>query len=439
MLGLRNRSKKYLYLIYGFGETGKACFNYLKKKNKVLIFDDNQKKIPKKFNIFKFNILKNNIKKEIDFVIISPGINAKKCELKKFLKLNKQKIITDLDIFYLENIHNTKITITGTNGKSTTAKLLYEVLKNQNKDVRLVGNIGKPVLLEKNINKNTIFVIEASSYQIEYSRYFKTDHAMILNISPDHLERHQNIYNYVNAKFKLILRQDSKGYAYVNKKNKYLRNKIQSSNVKSKLINLNLYNLKILEKKITNPYLKNVNNLSNLSFVIMFGKKNKLNKKKIIQTANSFRGLKYRQEIVFQNKHLTIINDSKSTSFSSSFNLLKSYRNIYWLVGGIPKKGDKFILQKKYLKNINAYIYGLKNIFFKKQFKNKIKFQTFFNLQKALYKILKDIKNNNIDNPTILFSPSAASFDMFKNFEERGKYFNNLIKSKNFIKNINAR
>ena len=96
-----------------------------------------------------------------------------------------------MDIFYSHYSNNKIITITGTNGKSTTSKLLHIILKNHKKDARLCGNIGKPILLEKNISTKTIFVIEASSYQIEYSKIFKTDYAMILNISPDHLERHR--------------------------------------------------------------------------------------------------------------------------------------------------------------------------------------------------------------------------------------------------------
>ena len=96
-----------------------------------------------------------------------------------------------------------KITITGTNGKSTTAKLLFKILKDQNKDVKLIGNIGIPVLSKNKIKPSTIFVIEASSYQIDYSQYFKTDYAFILNIRPDHLERHKSIQNYASAKFKL--------------------------------------------------------------------------------------------------------------------------------------------------------------------------------------------------------------------------------------------
>ena len=432
MLDLRNK----FFLIYGFGITGKACFNYLKKNNHVLVFDDNKKKLPKKYKHLIFN---KNKKIKFDYIVLSPGINLKKCGLKKILKRNNNKIITDLDIFYSKNVKNIKTTITGTNGKSTTAKLLYEVLKNHQKDVRLIGNIGKPVLSVKKINKNTEFVIEASSYQIAYSKFFKTNNAMILNISPDHLERHGNISNYVNAKYKLILMQDKKCFAYINKKNNFLKIKIKKYKPKSKIVNVNLNNIKKLEKKINNPYFKNVNNLNNLSFIIQYGKINKLKQKKIISTVNSFVGLKYRQEIIPNRKEITLINDSKSTSFSSSLNLLKSYKNIYWLVGGIPKKGDKFNLDKKYFKNIKAYIFSKEKIFFKKKFRNKIIFQTFNSIEKTLNKILKDIKENKIINPTILFSPAAASFDQFNNFEDRGRYFNKLIKKISFIKKINGK
>ena len=432
MLDLRNK----FFLIYGFGITGKACFNYLKKNNHVLVFDDNKKKLPKKYKHLIFN---KNKKIKFDYIVLSPGINLKKCGLKKILKRNNNKIITDLDIFYSKNVKNIKTTITGTNGKSTTAKLLYEVLKNHQKDVRLIGNIGKPVLSVKKINKNTEFVIEASSYQIAYSKFFKTNNAMILNISPDHLERHGNISNYVNAKYKLILMQDKKCFAYINKKNNFLKIKIKKYKPKSKIVNVNLNNIKKLEKKINNPYFKNVNNLNNLSFIIQYGKINKLKQKKIISTVNSFVGLKYRQEIIPNRKEITLINDSKSTSFSSSLNLLKSYKNIYWLVGGIPKKGDQFNLDKKYFKNIKAYIFSKEKIFFKKKFKNKITFQTFNSIEKTLKKILKDIKKNKIINPTILFSPAAASFDQFNNFEDRGRYFNKLIKKISFIKKINGK
>ncbi len=245
-LNIKLKNKK--ILIYGFGKTGIASFKYLNKENYLKVFDDNKVFLSKTINK-NFFIKKSKIKSfNFDFVILSPGINVKNCGLKNYLKKNNDKIITDLDVFYLNNPKNIKITITGTNGKSTTCKLLHEVLKIHKKDSRLVGNIGHSILLEKNIKPSTIFVIEASSYQIEYSKYFNTDFAAILNISPDHLERHGSIKNYAKAKFKLIKKQNLGAFAFIENNNKYLNNLYKNSKVVSKVIRVSNRISKIKKK-----------------------------------------------------------------------------------------------------------------------------------------------------------------------------------------------
>jgi len=425
MHDLSNKFINKTVLIYGYGKSGKSSFKHLSQKNKVLIFDDNVKL--KKSSFISLNKVK---KKEFDYILISPGIDIKKCILKKYLYKHKKKIVTDLDVFYVENFNNLKITITGTNGKSTTAELLFKILKLHKKDVRILGNIGKPMLSVKNIKPNTIFVIEASSYQIEYSKYFKTDHAIILNVSPDHLERHGTIQKYAHSKFKLILNQNKKSFAYIESRNKYLDNEIKNYKFESNLTKVKKINPNNFEKKINNPYFKNINNLNNLSFILELGKKIKLNKNIIFKAVNFFKGLDFRQQIILSNKKITIINDSKSTSFSSSLNLLKSYQNIFWIVGGLAKKGDRLNLPKKYYKNINCYIYGKDKKFFIKIFKKKIKYQVFDKLDEIIKKIKIDVKSKDTTN--IIFSPAAASFDQFLNFEQRGKYFNYLIRRSNF-------
>ena len=224
-------------LIYGLGKSGLSSYQFLKNRNKLYLFDD-KKELIKDKNIKKKLIKYTDIKnKQFDHIIISPGIN--RCRLNKYLKKNSKKIKTDLDIFYSEYEGNKNITITGTNGKSTTAKILFDVLNDQKYDVRLVGNIGYPILFEKNITKRTIFVIEASSYQLEYSKLFKTDFSVILNISPDHLERHGTLKNYVNAKFKLVENQNKKGITFLNTKNIYIKKKIQSIKIIPKIIQIN--------------------------------------------------------------------------------------------------------------------------------------------------------------------------------------------------------
>ena len=414
-------------LIYGLGKSGISSFQFLKKKNQVLLFDDNYNIKLSSFVKKKLISLSSIKKTKFDLIILSPGINNKKCKLNKFLKKNSKIIYTDLDVFY--SFHkNTCITITGTNGKSTTCQLLYKVLLEQNFDVRLAGNIGYPILSIKNIKRNTIFVIEASSYQLEYSKLFKSKYATILNISPDHLERHKTINNYISAKFKLIKNQNKNSIAFINKFDKYSQTKIKKTKYKSKIINVDTKLNKRLIDIFQNEYFFSASNTENLSFVIELAKKLNVKKRNLIKAVRKFKGLNYRQQIIFRNKDILIINDSKSTSYSSSIEMLKRKYNVYWLIGGIPKIGDRFNLSSKYCKNIKGYIFGMNQKKFSLDLKKKILIKKFSDLRKALNQLFKDIKKNNSYKKTILFSPAGASFDNFQNFEDRGEYFNKIIK-----------
>jgi len=405
-------------LIYGLGKSGSSAFKFLKKDNEITTCDDKLKNDIKKITKIKF-----------DYIIISPGIDISKCKLNKFLKKNDKKIYTDLDIFYSHYKKNNKITITGTNGKSTTAKILYEALKDQKVDARLVGNIGNPVLLEKKITNKTVFVIEASSYQLEYSKLFKSNISLILNISPDHLERHKTINKYVSAKFKLIKNQTKKDLAILNTKNFYIKKELESKNFSSKIIKIEKDIDNIFLKKLDNQYFNTDGNIENLKFILEVAKILKLDQNILIKTLKKFKGLKYRQEIIFQSKKLTVINNSKATTFSSSTSLLKSVTNAYWIVGGQAKKGDKLLLSKKDCKNIKAYVFGNNKFFFINKLKKLMNYEYFLDLKSLVKKLSLEIKvDKNITHKTILFSPSAASFDNFKNFEKRGEYFNLLIK-----------
>jgi len=420
-------------LIYGIGKSGISTFNYLKKYNNIFLFDDNEKVKTNK-NIFNKILDYNKIKKiNFDIIILSPGININNCKLKNFLKKNFKIIYTDLDVFY--SFHsNICITITGTNGKSTTCQLLYEVFKKQGLDVKLAGNIGYPILSIKNINHKSIFVIEASSYQLDYSKLFRSKYAALLNISVDHLERHKTLNNYISVKFKLIKNQKKNSIAFINKNDSFIKMKLKSNNYKSKIIKVNTrLNDKDLNIFKNNYFLSN-SNKENLSFVLEISKKFKIKKRTLINVIKKFKGLKYRQQIIFENKDISIINDSKSTSYASSLEILKKFENVYWMLGGIPKKGDKLNLPKNYNKNIKGFIFGKNQKKFSLDLKNKIKYKKFSNLKNALNGVFQDIKKESSYKKIILFSPAAASFDSFKNFEDRGLYFDKLVK-----KRINGR
>ena len=409
-------------LIYGLGKSGQSAYKFLKNDNIIYLYDDNKIK-NKSFDINKI------IKKKIDHIIISPGINIEKCKLTRFLKKNLRKINTDLDVYFSVYGKNKNITITGTNGKSTTAKIIYEVLIKNKIDARLVGNIGNPILLEKKITSKTVFVIEASSYQLDYSKFFKSNVGVILNISPDHLDRHKSLKNYIRAKFKLIKNQSRKDFAVLNANNEYINRQLHTQKFLSKIIKVNTKIISSILKKVDNPYFLTDGNKENLSFVFEIAKLFKIKKNLLFKVLNKFNGLKYRQQTIFKSKNLTIINDSKATSYSSSVSILKSMTNVHWLVGGQPKKGDRFLLKRNECKDLKAYIFGKNRNFFLKELRNKIKYQTFVDLKSSLKKIFLNIKNDkNVKHQIILFSPAAASFDDFKNFEERGKYFNDLIK-----------
>ena len=414
-------------LIYGLGKSGLSSYKFLNNKSKVYLFDDDLKKKIRHQSNQRLRNVKAISKNKFDIIIISPGIDVLKCKLSKFLKKNKSKIYTDLDVFY-SFYKNKSITITGTNGKSTTAKILHEVLSDNNYDCRLIGNIGNPVLSEKKITKNTFFVIEASSYQLDYSQLFTSKYSVILNISPDHIERHGNLKNYISAKFKLLNSQSRESIAFVKKNDVLINKKLNSKKYNPRIIKVDLIKTNKIIKLIKNKYFLSSGNLENLSFVLKISEKLNLNNKILIKTLNRFKGLKYRQQIIYENENLTIINDSKSTSFASSENLLKNLKNVYWILGGIPKKGDALNLSKKHCKNFKTFVFGNHYKEFKKNIKNKMPIKNLKYLKDILNEIFSDLKDKKLKKNIIFFSPAGASFDSFKNFEYRGKYFNQLIK-----------
>jgi len=207
--------------VYGLGATGISVLKTLKKLNaKIFCWDDNpqvRKKL-KKLNL-KVNKFWLNYDK-IDFIVLSPGIDIEKSKIKKYLKKNLKKIITDIDLFFDLNRNSKIISITGTNGKSTTCKIIEKILKTAKFNVETVGNIGNPIL-NKTSKRKIYYILEVSSYQLQYSNLFRSNHAAILNISPDHLERHKTINNYVKIKSKIFYAQEKSDYSYINSLNGY--------------------------------------------------------------------------------------------------------------------------------------------------------------------------------------------------------------------------
>ena len=411
------------FAVYGLGLSGKSVLRFLKRKKikKIYSWDDNKRKNNKKnFYLFKKKL------DEVDYIVISPGINIQKTKFKSTLFRNKKKIITDLDLFYMQKIPIKSIVITGTNGKSTACKLTQHIFKTNKLDTQLGGNIGKPIL-DLKIKKKSIVIIEASSFQLSYTKFIKPTFAAILNISNDHLDWHNTITNYKNSKFKIFSKQDGNDYALLN--NTKLIRLFKKNNYLSKLRVIKKSNINnTIKKKIINNYLISKANLENLVFAHQISKLFKIKEKTFLKAVNSFRGLPHRHEIFLKKNKITFINDSKATSFESTKHALKNNKNIFWIFGGLPKIKDKFNLTGVSSNIIKSFIIGKKTTYFKNEIKKKLKYKISFNLKNAVKDVFKELLILKDSKVTVLFSPASASYDQFNDFTERGNQFKKITR-----------
>ncbi len=366
--------------------------------------------------------------KEVDYIVLSPGISLYK---NKSLRIFKKKIITDIDLFFASKNKFKTIVVTGTNGKSTTCKLIAHLLEKNKFKFKLGGNIGTPILDLKNLKKNYV-IIETSSFQLSHSKFICPDYAFFLNLTNDHLDWHGSMKHYFNSKLKIFDLQTENQYAIINKKFKKI---FKNKKFSSKLFFSKKNEYKKIKHKIKNKYLNSGINDENMGFVYTFSKLLKIKEKSFISSMKSFKGLPHRFEIFLKKRYVTFINDSKATSFRSTELALNSLKNIYLIFGGLPKKNDKTKLLK-FKNNIKkCYIIGKNTNYFKRQIKGKFNFSITKNLKNSIIQILKDSKLQKNVNKNVLLSPAAASYDQFKNFEERGTEFKRLCKiyAKKFI------
>ena len=416
---LMPKIKELSFLVYGLGATGRSVTKFL-IKNKIkrfYVWDDKEKNLLKNYrpkNLFQ-------TLNQVDFIVLSPGISLlKNKNLRKF----KKKIITDIDLFYLTKRRPKSIVVTGTNGKSTTCKLLEHLLIKNKYKTFLGGNIGNPIL-NLNGQKKNFAIIEASSFQLSHSKFICPNYAIFLNLSNDHLDWHGSKMNYLNSKFIIFRLQAKNHFALINKN---LKNIFRKKGFASKLILPKEKDYEKVKFKIKNDYLTSNINSENMSFIYTFSKLIGIKDKNFINMMKSFRGLPHRFEIFLKRNDITFINDSKATSFKATDSALTDLKNIYWILGGLPKKGDKLSLSK-HRKNITkCYLIGKNINFFKNQIKNKLAFSITKNLKNSVIKILKDCKSDKRTSKFVLLSPAAASFDQFPNFEKRGDEFKRLCK-----------
>lgn len=342
-------------IILGFGIEGQSTYNFIRKhlKDKKITIQYSEKdiniidellKIDSNLKIVKEENYLKTIEK-YDLIIKSPGISFKNIDISKFIN----KITSQLQLF-LEFSENFTIGITGTKGKSTTSSLIYKMLEEQDKDVILLGNIGKPIFNEiDKIYKNTIVVLEISSHQLEYIRS-STNIAILLNIYEEHLDHYESFEKYIEAKFKLITYQKENDTAivsldneainnieYKHKENDYgisLKNNDENMThnkiyLKNELI---YHNYKVIYNSNCPRKLKGKHNLNNVMFVLAVSNILKLNSNKTIKTIGNFETLEHRMEYVGNFEEVDYYNDSIATIPEATIESIKTLERVNTLL-----------------------------------------------------------------------------------------------------------
>jgi UDP-N-acetylmuramoylalanine--D-glutamate ligase len=407
--------------VFGLGLSGLATVKYLYNKGvEFIAFDDKESSISKISSNYPY--LAPHIKdlscpvwQEIDYLILSPGIALTYPEphqIVQMAKKNNTKIICDIELLYRDNQDSVFIGITGTNGKSTTAALVAHILKCNGVNAILGGNIGVPVLDIDTSTKKKVFVIEVSSFQLDLLNKCKFNIALLLNITPDHLDRHGNMDNYRESKYKIFAHQGKEDIAIINEDLEQLKSSIPFSGKVSS------YDLPI------NKSLLGAHNKENISASIACCLKLGLSIEKIIAAIPSFIGLKHRMQYLGEHNQIVFINDSKATNAESTEKALTSFKNIIWIVGGVSKEGGIDSLVGCFSQVKQVLLIGESQDKFAHTCADKVSYKKCNNLANA-FKIAMEIA---LPGDVVLLSPSCSSYDQWKNFTERGDAFIKMVK-----------
>lgn len=427
----------YKNLVLGAGKTGKSAYHFLKSMGQdVCVWDDNLDAMGA-FGEDSFSSLD-----EISRVILSPGLPILWPlihPLYKAARLKQIPIISDLDLLFLHAQKAKYIGITGTNGKSTTTALLGFCLEELQERVYVGGNLGTPAL-SLPVGDDHTYVLEMSSYQLEASCLIEFDIGVLLNITPDHLDRHGGMSGYVHAK-ELIFKGKNQGVIciddlYTLEIYEFLKplmgEKIIPISTKSRLEfgyfldhTVLYYNGHAIWDMSEHPTLKGAHNGQNImatwAVLYLLG----YSHGQIREVILKFKGLAHRQEhILSTSNNITFINDSKATNADATIQALKAYDDIYLILGGISKAGGIEDLIPYFPKIRHALLIG----------QAAEEFAQVLNRHNVSFTIEKTISHAlNFDfkqNSTVLLSPACASFDQFENFEQRGNHFKDLVVQK---------
>jgi len=437
-----------MVLVLGSGESGVGSALLAKSKG-LSVFVSDSSLIEKNY---KELLLKNDIQFEenghvqanklnVDYVIKSPGIPDTAAIIRQLT--NKQtQIISEIE-FASKFTDATIIGVTGSNGKTTTTTIIYEILKSENIDVDIAGNIGVSFASKVAASNTKNYVLELSSFQLDGIIDFNPHIAIMTNLSPDHLDRYNNSFeNYINSKFNIIKNQSEKDYFIYDlddvKIVQFIKNNIHK--IKSNLLPFSTIKttdsvtyledkniISIINKnKIIMPTnnfpLIGTHNLKNAMAATTVANLLKIRKETIRKSLEHFQAVEHRLEHVLKINKVNYINDSKATNVNAAYYALDSMQSsTVWIVGGIDK-GNKyeelFSLVNEKVKAIICLGKDNKKIF--ENFENLVEYITEV---KSMSEAVKEAYSIAKSNDSVLLSPACASFDLFKNYEDRGEQF----------------
>lgn len=380
-----------------------------------------------------------------DIVMKSPGIPDKSPIIKK-LKAKGVRVISEIE-FTAPFTDAVIIGITGSNGKTTTTMLTHHLLKSAGLNVGLGGNIGKSFAWQVAENKFDSYVLELSSFQLDGIVDFKPHIAIITNISPDHLDRYDYKYqNYIDSKFRITMNQTEDDYLIYDADDEAIAEWFKTHTTKAKLIpfsltktfsegayiNNNKMEITINKEEFTmdteHIALEGKHNLKNAMAATSVAKLMQIRKSTIRESLSNFQGVEHRLEKVLKIQNVQYINDSKATNVNATFFALDSMNTpTVWIVGGVDKGNDYNELMPLVREKVKAIIcLGVDNKKIIDAFGNVVDMMIEVTNMNDAVKMAQRLSEKG---DTVLLSPACASFDLFENYEDRGKQFKQAVQN----------
>ncbi len=448
--------------VFGLGKSGIGSVKALAAGGtKVFAWDDNvsSREVLQKENIPGVTIQDPNFYtwKEISALILAPGVPLTHPKPHPIVMLAREAncpIICDIELLNLSMPDARFVAITGTNGKSTTTALIGHILKSAGIQTEIGGNIGISALDLEELGKGGVYVIETSSFQLDLIQKARFDVSLLLNITPDHLDRHGNMEGYTAAKERIFMNQQKQDTAIIGVDDKYseeLYKKLKSKMDIGSIISIsNTRQLKegiyMEDSKLYDNFfsgdervfefndlksLLGTHNWQNIAAAYAACFSLGVSKNIIIQSIKTFPGLKHRIEKVGEVRGVKFINDSKATNAEAAEKAILCFRDIYWIAGGLAKEGGIDALKKYFSRIRHVFLIGKAQDDFARTLEGKVSYTKSGDLKNALEQaaamaMANKEKSSQLE-PVVLLSPACASFDQWKNFEERGDAFRNMV------------